>query len=418
MPLLSGYHRRVFHHHNILQTKRQQRRLIPSQRSLFHWTIMMIGMLSAFRSGSSRVVMASSYRQQRPCAFLYRNALLSRSLTAIRTRKNSSSNNNQDVDISSTKSNTVKQFQQLIKKSSKRIENKQTIVESPKIITELLTNSKTKLLIQHVLVSVSIDDNEAVSSLLENQYSNYDDDDELYPNYRVSFVTPQVLKACTDTVTPQGMVALCDIPPSFEVIRNEEDIISIQDIDNDDESDKYPLYLILDGVSDPGNVGTLLRSSLAVGVSGIILLPECCDVWNPKAIRSAMGSTFYLPKIIQVSSWNIAQKWLIEVANVQQSNIYAATMLEDDEDNGDSKTSQAYFNIDWKSNSPCALVIGSEGKGLNQDIRDALSQTGGDDGDDVIQAVHVPMIENSMESLNAAVCGSVILFDYLRQKMT
>ena len=368
-------------------------------------------------------------------------------------------------DISSTKSNkTVKQFQTLIKKSKHRMQLRQTIVEGPKIITELLQNPTTKHLLRHVLVCKSEisddndkDDNNTILSFLDRKYQEQDNDDDDHQAFRLSYVTPQVLKACTDTVTPQGIVAIVDIPPSFELIHDDDEdddgggdsiteFKSSSQLDNNNndhnhKNEKYPLYLVLDGVSDPGNVGTLLRSSLAVGVSGIILLPECCDVWNPKAIRSAMGSTFYLPRIIQVPSWEIAKLWLKQVANVQ--HIYAATMLEETEDNGgeggggggkgdSSQTtrtiSQAHFNVDWKSNSPCALVIGSEGKGLNEDIRRELQKGSGsssssNDNDHhdekiLLQAVHVPMIENSMESLNAAVCGSVILFDYLRQKMS
>jgi tRNA G18 (ribose-2'-O)-methylase SpoU len=120
----------------------------------------------------------------------------------------------------------------------------------------------------------------------------------------VQLVTPQILKACCDTVTPQGILAIVDIPSVPH------------------QSPKHPLYLVLDGVSDPGNVGTLIRSSLAVGVAGILLLPECCDVWNPKAVRSAMGASFQLP-ILEASSWNEA----VEILNEWGvHDIYAATI--------------------------------------------------------------------------------------------
>jgi tRNA G18 (ribose-2'-O)-methylase SpoU len=354
------------------------------------------------------------------------------------TNKNSKNNNSNGggtssiTIISSTKSNTVKQFQTLLKKSSARMEQRQTIVEGPRITTELFHNSKTRSLLRHVLIS---DDYQGEYPELEGTKSttrivNGKSDN---PHYQLSYVTPQVMKACTDTVTPQGIAALVDIPPSFLSLTLDHDpptsptpISQTTRLNENDRHSpyKYPLYLVLDGVSDPGNVGTLLRSSLAVGVAGIILLPECCDVWNPKAIRSAMGSTFYLPQILQVPSWDAAVSWLRDEAHVQ--HIYAATMLDDDNENDDKsnprppKKNQAHFDVDWRAMAPCALVIGSEGQGLNQDIRTALvlskTTTGGSDPAKIqFQAVHVPMVANSIESLNAAVCGSVILFDYLRQ---
>ena len=194
--------------------------------------------------------------------------------------------------------------------------------------------------------------------------------------------TPQVLKACSDTVTPQGIVAIVQIP-TFSL----------------DKSKKFPFYLVLDGVSIPGNVGTLLRSSVAVGAAGVVLLPQCCDVWNPKAIRSAMGCTFQIP-IVSVDSWSDAQVLLHEC------NIYAATM----EENAESGTvSIPHYEIDWAASSttPSALIIGSEGNGLSHPVRKAVA-------DGTIQATHIPM-EAGIESLNAGVCGSVMMFEYQRQ---
>jgi TrmH family RNA methyltransferase len=275
--------------------------------------------------------------------------------------------------VSSTKSNTVKRVQALVNKRKKRLELGQTVVEGPRMVLDLLENPKTRPLIRQVLVST--DD--------YSEYARYLG--EAKDDRTVQLVTPQVLKACCDTVTPQGIVAIVDIPSVPH------------------RSPKHPLYLVLDAVSDPGNVGTLIRSSLAVGVAGIILLPECCDVWNPKAVRSAMGASFQLP-ILEASSWNGAVQILNEWG---VHHIYAATMITDHD-----RASQAHFDIDWLQASS-ALVIGSEGTGLGSDVRQALLET----SDDRVRAVHVPMQEG-IESLNAAVCGSVILFEYMRQSQT
>jgi TrmH family RNA methyltransferase len=281
--------------------------------------------------------------------------------------------------VSSTKSNTVKRVQALLNKRKKRLELGQTVVEGPRMVLDLLENPKTRPLIRQVLVST--DDYSEYARYLARYLGGGEDEDAR----TVQLVTPQVLKACCDTVTPQGIVAIVDIPSVPH------------------RSPKHPLYLVLDGVGDPGNVGTLIRSSLAVGVAGILLLPQCCDVWNPKAVRSAMGASFQLP-IREASSWKEA----VEILNEWGvHDIYAATMTTDQD-----RASRAHFDIDWLWASS-ALVIGSEGTGLGSDVRQALLE----DSDDRVRAVHVPM-QAGIESLNAAVCGSVILFEYLRQCQT
>ena len=281
--------------------------------------------------------------------------------------------------LSSTKSNTIKRIQGLLTKRKKRVESGQTVVEGPRMVFDLLDNPRTKSLVRQVLVSEEDYDTDEYASRLSAASSET----------QIQLVTPQVLKACSDTVTPQGIVAIVDIPT----------------FDDSYKSPRNPLYLVLDGVSDPGNVGTLLRSSLAVGVAGVILLPDCCDVWNPKAVRSAMGASFQLP-IVLVSSWQEGLKELLQNRGVK--TVYAATMMDE---NDSAQASQPHFKIDWLEH-PSALVIGSEGNGLSLEIRRGL---GLEQNDGTLKAVHVPM-QSGIESLNAAVCGSVILFEYLRQQ--
>jgi len=298
--------------------------------------------------------------------------------------------------ISSTKSTTVKKIQAVISHRKKRLGYGQTVVEGPRMVFDLLENPTTASLVQHILISV--DDYEQYQERLDQLIESRN---HQHPCH-VQLVEPVVLKACTDTVTPQGIMALVDIPKLSPDVGRE-----------------YPFFLVLDGVSDPGNVGTLLRSSLAVGASGVVMLPGCCDVWNPKAVRSSMGASFQLP-IVDASDWEDAVQTLVGTYDVKK--IYGATMMEGDED---SKTgghydlnaatitgSLAYFDIDWLL-QPSALVIGSEGNGLSTEVRDAIEGRR-KEADVAFSAVHVPM-KAGIESLNAAVCGSVIMFEYSRQ---
>jgi RNA methyltransferase, TrmH family len=344
--------------------------------------------------------------------------------------------------ITSAKSQTVKKIQALLTKRKKRFDLGQTVIEGPRMVFDLLQNRDTTSLIRQIVVSVQDYSARADYRKYLEEALKHDRDHVLL----VQLATPEVFPACTDTMTPQGIVAIVDIPTY-----NSNDIDNTGTTTKNNSSDsaahkrRFPFHLVLDGVSDPGNLGTLLRSSVAVGVASILLLPGCCDVWNPKAVRSAMGASFQLP-IRYCDSWDDGQT-ILEQLGVK--TIYAATMMsqddesdsinnnnndddddDDDDDNNNSSshrgentrsTSIPYYDVDWTQDCT-ALVIGSEGNGLSTELRRSLIQSD-DDGDvagrsvmlkNNIRATHIPM-QYGLESLNAAVCGSVILFEYSRQ---
>jgi TrmH family RNA methyltransferase len=362
--------------------------------------------------------------------------------------------------LSSLKSTTVKKMQALVTKSKKRMEYGQTVVEGPRIIFDLLRNPQTQPLVQQVLVSTAhmeyVPQLEQLQQEIMMQHQLQQQ--EVIPPFRIQLGTPQVVQACCDTVTSQGMVATVNLPPFYyynshpnknndgetilsKVLRpnyyhhnNEQ-----EDSNRINEARHCPsssIVLILDGLSDPGNLGTLLRTSVAVGVAAVLLLPQCCDPYQPKALRSAMGTTFLVP-ILSFDSWTACYEQLMLFSSSQQQQqqqdalkIWAATMIDDDHDDDDKAAtdhtnndassntpttlpSMPYYQIDWTSSSSSsstlqALVIGGEGNGLSLPIRQALAHG-------TIRAVHVPM-QTGIESLNAAVCGSVILFEAYRQQ--
>jgi len=283
------------------------------------------------------------------------------------------------------------------------------------MVFDLLDNPNTAHLVRQILVSAH--DYELREDYRSRLFgSGGEDTGRPRNNVLVQLVLPEIFSDCTATITPQGIVAIVDIPEKSLMSNDNKDI-------EDDDDQRYPLsdaspvtapmYLILDGVSDPGNLGTLLRSSLAVGVAGVVLLPDCCDVWNPKAVRSAMGASFQVP-ILECKSWEEALQMLQSTKGVER--IYAATMIEnEDGDDTAPSASVPYFDIDWTL--PSALVIGSEGNGLSPVVRqDLVARKNRKNSSDnvVVRATHIPM-GTGIESLNAAVCGSVILFEYARQ---
>ncbi|HEX6287597.1 MAG TPA: RNA methyltransferase [Herpetosiphonaceae bacterium] len=177
---------------------------------------------------------------------------------------------------------------------------------------------------------------------------------------------PEVLQAVSDTVTPQGVVAAVRWP---EI-----------------EAPLHGVVLVLDALQDPGNVGTLLRSAVATSISQVICTVGTADVYSPKVARAAMGAHFRL-SIVQDVTWDELPLLLSTV-----DNIYAAV----------ADATMPYYAADWRQ--PSALLIGNEANGVSEAGLEAATKR-----------ISIPMAPG-VESLNAAVAGSVILFEMQRQR--
>ena len=178
-------------------------------------------------------------------------------------------------------------------------------------------------------------------------------------------VSEQVMAHASDTETPAGVLAVVTIiPPEWP-----------QSAD---------LLLVLDRVADPGNMGTILRTSAASGVDAVLAGPGCVDIYNPKVVRSSMGALVRLPVL--------SLPW----PDIEQAVAGMAVWLAA----ADGRTS--YTEVDWQQ--PSALIIGSEARGAGQqayEIADGI--------------ITIPMAAET-ESLNAAVASAVILFEARRQR--
>ena len=316
--------------------------------------------------------------------------------------------------ITSSSSNTIKRIKQLLTNRKKRLALGSTVVEGPRSVKDLLRSTRTRHLVQQVLISQ------------EEWHVWYPEIEKCFmstssPSRREEFpqilpVADAVLTGLVDTVTPQGVLAVVQIPDPMEMLR------LIQDDSTVSSPSSPPLYLVLDALSDPGNMGTLLRSAVAVGVQAVLMLPGTTDPWSPKALRSSMGCAFSLP-LISCASWEHALEILAqEPLHCGSNRIWAATMLENVDKNANLST--CYYHVDWAFSSrprthegkngddtttaASALIIGNEGNGLSDVVRQAALQG-------TIGTTYVPMLESSVESLNAGVCGSIIMFEYLRQ---
>jgi RNA methyltransferase, TrmH family len=185
----------------------------------------------------------------------------------------------------------------------------------------------------------------------------------------VLIVADEVFSSAAMTEHPQGIAALAE-PPHFPL----EALLA-----------KIPLVVIAAGLQDPGNLGTLVRSAEAFGATGVILLPGTVSLWNAKTLRASSGSAFRLPVVSLGADDAFAA---LRAADVR---ICAAVARE------------GVSQVDFRG--PSALLVGNEGAGLPA----AWIETA-----DARITIPCP---GAVESLNAAVAGSVLLYDAMRQRL-
>jgi len=146
------------------------------------------------------------------------------------------------------------------------------------------------------------------------------------------------------------------------------------------------LWVILDSLQDPGNVGTIIRTADAAGAAGVLLTPECADLYAGKTSRATMGSLFHIPVVTasvdQCVSFCASRGLALYVAGAEAAVSYS----------------------DVKLTGPCAIVFGNEGAGVSEDFRRRA-----------LLNIKIP-IEGKAESVNVATATAVILFEAARQR--
>lgn len=327
-------------------------------------------------------------------------------------------------------SKTVKLFKSVHRANkSKRSELGLTVAEGVRLVSDILSNDQSRHLVRRIVVSESLLHDDTSRDNNADQYQqrlrhwlHIVDDESRQRNAQstpsgtgtsdsiascsINVGTDDVVAECSGTVTSQGVVALVEIPPPFDPTLDFTP--TTDDVDMAARKSHPPFYLILDGLSDPGNVGSLLRACAASYVSAMILLPGSCDVWNPKTVRSSMGASFRVP-ILEISKSDESMDPFEQLLDVLQScsvdshRVYAATMEESGEN-----ASLAHYDVDFtRRGGAAAVILGTEGEGLRSNVRNAIKRG-------KISTIHVPM-SPGMESLNAAVCGGIIMFERMRQ---
>jgi TrmH family RNA methyltransferase len=191
----------------------------------------------------------------------------------------------------------------------------------------------------------------------------------------VEFVTEQVLDAMADTVTPQGVVAVCHQFPT-----SVKDILSVS---------RHPggvrLLAILEEVRDPGNAGTIVRAADAAGADGVIFTGRSVDLYNPKVVRASTGSIFHLPVAVGASLIPVLERVRAAGISVLAADIKGEDLLEARHDGTLAK--------------PTAWLFGTEARGLT-DEHLALAD----------RSIMVPLYGHA-ESMNLATAASVCLYE-------
>lgn len=261
--------------------------------------------------------------------------------------------------ITSTSSSQVKHVMSLLSKAKERKKNNEYVVEGIRMVSEVPEDSLVK-----IYMSERFQNNnpEYARELLRKQGITAD---------MIEIVADNVFDRMSQTQTPQGIMA---------VVKMKNNSLSDMLAGN-------PLLILVENLQDPGNLGTILRMGEGAGVTGVIMSPNTVDIYNPKTIRSTMGSIFRVPFVyVQDFSEAVTQ---CQKAGVK---VYAAHL--------DGKNT--YLGEDYSTQT--AFLIGNEGNGLTDGITKQADTL-----------IRIPM-QGEVESLNAAIACTILTYEAVRQR--
>lgn len=252
--------------------------------------------------------------------------------------------------ITSSTNKQVKNVMHLMTKASARREQKLFVVEGIKMFLETPADE-----IEKVYIS-------------ENCFNENKELAKKVQEYSYEVVKDSVFKDMSGTVTPQGVMALVK-QRTYKL----EEII---------DKNKKQVFVVLEGLQDPGNMGTIIRTAEGAGVAAVIMDKNTVDIYNPKVTRSTMGSIFRVPFIISEN--------LSETLDTMQKNgiiVYAAHL----------QGKIYYDEANFKESS--AILIGNEGNGLSDSISEKADRK-----------IKIPMC-GQVESLNASIAAAILMYE-------
>jgi len=226
----------------------------------------------------------------------------------------------------------------------------QTLLDGAHLLAAYLDSGKQP---QHILLNAAALHDAEIMVLLERA-----------AGVPVTQLDDRLFAELSELKTPTGILALIDVPRTTVMQSN--------------------FALLLEGIQDPGNLGSMLRSAAAAGCDAVFLSTGCADAWSPKVLRAAMGGHFAL---------NIHERQdLPGVASVFPGTLLATSL----------KAKHSLYDCDLRGN--VAFLVGNEGAGLSAGLLDMATQQ-----------ITIPMA-GKIESLNAAAATAICLFEAVRQR--
>ena len=256
--------------------------------------------------------------------------------------------------ITSTSNVQIKQIMALLKKSKERKEQKAFVIEGRKMFEEICQEKSR-------VIKAYFSD-----SYVKEQYHGKE-----LPDVPYEVVADSVFDAMAETVTPQGVLAIVKMP-EYSLEKMIEDAGTL---------------MLLENLRDPGNLGTIIRTAEAAGVSGVILSKESVDIYNPKVIRSTMGAVYRVPFLYADDFMAL----LKELRN-KDVRLLAAHL----------KGQKTFDRADYSGK--VGILIGNEANGLSEEAAELANEK-----------VLIPMA-GSVESLNAAVAAALLMYEAFRKQ--
>lgn len=258
--------------------------------------------------------------------------------------------------ISSKDNEFVKHIKKL-KDKKYRDQSNEYVIEGIKLVEEAI-NENAK--IKQIVICEECTKTQEISKKLMYEIASFD----------CIYVTENVFNSITEVKNPQGILAVIERRNSENEINYNEDII-----------------VALDGIQDPGNLGTILRTVDSIGLKQILVSKETADVYNPKVVRSTMGAIFRV-KVIECDN---LEKTLKEIKKYKYEIVVTSL-----------QTNESIYDIKYNKK---IIVIGNEANGVSKEIQEMSDKK-----------VKIPMLGKT-ESLNASVATGVVLYEYVRQKI-
>ncbi len=261
------------------------------------------------------------------------------------------------MQVITSKDNEIVKKIRKLKEKKYRDEENVYVIEGIKVIEEAINenvNIKKIVICEECIEAGSI----AQSTLYE------------IAKFDCIYVSQKVFSILTDVVAPQGILAIIEKPDKNQKIDTTADLI-----------------LALDGIQDPGNLGTILRTADSVNLRQILVTKNTADAYNPKVVRSTMGAILRV-NIVETDN-------LVQTLKGLKKNKFKTVVTSLD-------TNNSIYDVDYNKK---VIVIGNEANGVTKEVQEIADYK-----------VKIPMLGKT-ESLNASVATGIMLYEYVRQKI-